>query len=326
MRSSLRYFLLAAAAAAAAFAHAPHAIADEPYPSRHMRLVVPFAVGGPLDISARIVAEKLTGALGQNIVVDNRPGGNGIIGIDLVAKARPDGYTMLMHTGAFTGNMVLYKKLPYDGLRDFAPVTQLVRSYGLVAVVHPALPVRDLKDLVALSRKRPMSYGSSGAGTITHLVAELFNTEAGTRIQHVPYKGSGPALNDVLGRQIEITFAGPSLVLPFIKDERVRPLALSGTERVPVLPDLPTFAEQGFPGVVMTAWYGLWFPAQTPQPIVKRVYADVKRLLETPELKGRFKDLGLVTVGSTPAEFARFIREDIAFQGNIVKRAGIPQQ
>jgi tripartite-type tricarboxylate transporter receptor subunit TctC len=298
------------------------------YPARHIRLIAPFTAGSTLDIMARFVAERLSAGLGHNIVVDNRPGANGIVGIDLVAKAPPDGYTMLITTGSFMGNIVLYKKLPYDGVRDFAPITQVARSYGLVLVVHPGVAARSVKDLVALARAKPgkLSYGSSGAGNITHLVAELFNSSAGVQIQHVPYKGSGPAMTDVLGRQIEMTFVSTVFVQPFIKDGRVRPLGLTGPERAPVLPDVPTFKELGYPDVLMTGMYGLWFPAKTPAARVNRMHAEVRKMVGAPDVKAKLEELGLAGVASTPGDFKRFIDEDIAFQTQVMTLAKIDKQ
>jgi tripartite-type tricarboxylate transporter receptor subunit TctC len=205
-RALCLFFLLGTACSA--WAQRTQGSLDAAYPTRHIRLIAPFTAGSTLDIMARFVGERLSAGLGHNIVVDNRPGANGIIGIDLVAKAPPDGYTMLITTGSFMGNIVLYRKLPYDGVGDFAPITQIARSYGLVLVVHPGVAAHSIKELVALAKARPgkLSYGSSGAGNITHLVAELFNASAGVQIQHVPYKGSAPAMTDVLGRQIEMTF------------------------------------------------------------------------------------------------------------------------
>jgi tripartite-type tricarboxylate transporter receptor subunit TctC len=320
--------LLGLFAACSASAQRQARDADAAYPTRVIRLITPFTAGSTLDIMARLVAERLTAALVHNVVVDNRPGANGVIGIDLVAKAPPDGYTMLLTTGSFTGNIVLYKKLPYDGVRDFAPITQIARSYGLVLVVNPSVPAESVKDLIALAKARPgkLTYGSSGVGNITHLVPELFNTLAGVQIQHVPYKGSGPALTDVLGRQIDMTWVSTVFVQPFIKDGRVRPLGLTGEERSPVLPNIPTFRELGLTDLVMTGWYGLWFPAKTPPARVSRIQSELKRAVATPEMKARLDDLGLVAVASTPAEFAKFLQDDIALQTRIVKRAGIPQQ
>jgi len=301
---------------------------DAAYPTRHLRLIAPFTGGSTLDIMARVIAEQLTGALGQNVVVDNRPGANGIIGIDLVAKAPADGYTMLMTTGSFTGNLVLNKKLPYDGVRDFAPITQVARSYGMVLLVNASVPAKSITQLVALAKSRPgkLSYGSSGVGNITHLVAELFKTEAGIDIVHVPYKGSAPAMTDVVGQQIDMTFLSTVSVQPFIKADRVRALALTGSERSPVLPDLPTFKELGLPGVEMTGWYGLWFPAKTAQARVNRIQSAIKKAVASSEMKARLEEFGLVSVASSPAEFARFLREDFALQARIVKQAGIQPQ
>jgi tripartite-type tricarboxylate transporter receptor subunit TctC len=302
--------------------------ADAAYPTRHIRLIAPFSAGSTLDIMSRLVAERLGAGLGQNVIVDNRPGANGIVGIDLVAKAPPDGHTMLITTGSFMGNIVLYRKLPYDGIRDFAPITQVARSYGLVLVVHPGVAAQSLKELVALARSRPgkLSYGSAGAGNITHLVAELFNSSAGAQIQHVPYKSSGQALTDVLARQIEMTFVSTVFIQPFIKDGRVRALGLTGFERAPVLPDLPTFKELGYPDVVMTGIYGLWFPAKTPAARINRVHAEIRKAIALPDMKAKLDELGLAGVASTPAEFAKFIDEDVAFQARVLKLAGVQKQ
>ena len=302
--------------------------ADGDYPARHIRMIAPFTAGSTLDIMARIVAERLGGQLGHNIVVDNRPGANGIVGIDLVAKAPPDGYTMLITTGSFIGNIVLYKKLPYDGVKDFAPITQIAESYGLVLVVHPGVAAKSVKDLVALAKAKPdgLRYGSSGAGNITHLVAELFNTSAGVQMQHVPYKGSAQAMQDVLGRQIEMTYVSTVFVQPFIKDGRVRPLGITGTRRAPVLPDVATFRELGYADVVFTGIYGLWFPAKTPAARVDRMQQEVKTMIAAPEMKARLDDLGLAGVASTPEEFRKFIAQDIEFQARVMKLAKVEKQ
>ena len=301
---------------------------DSAYPTRHIRLIAPFTAGSTLDIMARLVADRLGAGLGHNVVVDNRPGANGIVGIDTVAKSQPDGHTMLITTGSFIGNIVLYKKLPYDGVRDFAPITQIARSYGLILVVHPGVPAQSLKELVALAKSQPgkLSYGSSGAGNITHLVAELFNTASGTQIQHVPYKGSGPAMQDVLGRQIQMTFVSTVFVQPFIKDGRVRPLGLTGPDRTPVLPEVPTFKELGYPDVIFTGIYGLWFPAKTPAARVNRIHSEVRKMVSAPDMKAKLEELGLVGVASAPAEFRKFIEDDIAFQARVMRLAKLEKQ
>lgn len=328
LRLSLGVLVAALVVSSAAARSAQQQPAADAYPTRHIRLIAPFTPGATLDIMSRLLAERLGSGLGHNIVVDNRPGANGIVGIDLVAKAPPDGYTMLITTGSFIGNMVLYKKLPYDGLRDFAPITLVAESYGLVLAVHPGVAARSLKELVAFAKSNPgkLSYGSSGSGNITHLVAELFNAAAGIQTQHVPYKGSGPVMQDVMGRQIEMTFVSTVFVQPFIKDGRVRALGLTGPARAPVLPDVPTFKELGYPDVIFTGIYGLWFPAKTPVARVNRVHAEVKKLISTPEMKAKLEELGLVGVASTPAEFAKFIEQDIEFQTRVMKLAKVEKQ
>ncbi|MEQ1775110.1 MAG: tripartite tricarboxylate transporter substrate binding protein [Burkholderiales bacterium] len=298
------------------------------YPSRPIRLLAPFTAGSTVDVMARVVQEQLASRLAQNLVIDNRPGANGIIATEMVAKARPDGYTMLISTGSFTGNVIATKKLPYDTVRDFAQITQIARSYGLMLVVHPGVQAQSVKELVALAKANPrkMGYASSGVGNMTHLVGELLNVLAGVELTHVPYKGSAPALTDVMGRQIEMTFISTVSVMPFIKAGRVRALALTGGERSPVMPQVPTFREAGYPEFEMTGWYGLWFPANTPATVVNRINAEIKRAVVSPEMKAKLDELGLIAVASTPPEFAKFLQEDLALQQRIAKKAGIEPQ
>jgi tripartite-type tricarboxylate transporter receptor subunit TctC len=320
LKRALRVVLLMAAG------HAAHA--QDAYPVRPIRLIVPFTSGSTLDIMGRLVAEQLTPRLGQNLVVDNRPGANGIIGTEIVARSRPDGYTLLLTTGSFTGNVIATKKLPYDPVRDFAPVTQIARSYGLLLVVHPGVQAQSVKELVAFAKANPgkLSYASTGVGNMTHVVAELFNVLGGVQITHVPYKGSGPALTDVIGRQVDMTFISTVGVMPFINSGRVRALALTGGERSPVVPNVPTFKESGYPDFEMTGWYGLWFPAKTPAPVINRVYAEIRKAVASPEMKAKLDELGLVGVASSPAEFAKYLQEDLALQLYIAKKAGIEPQ
>jgi len=266
--------------------------------------------------------------LGETIVVDNRAGANGVIGAELVAKAPPDGYTMLLTTGSFTGNIVFRKQLPYDGQRDFAPITEVAQSYGLVLVTNKALPAQNVKELVALAKSRPgkLTYASSGFGNITHVVPEMMKSAAGLDIVHVPYKGSGPALTDVIAGQVDMTFVSTVAIQPYIRDGRVRPIALTGSVRAPVLPDVPTFKEEGLPQVEMTGWYGLWFPAHTPADRINRIQGEIAKALKSPKMHARLEDFGLVAVGSTPAEFAKFLKEDLELQSRIQREAHIPQQ
>jgi tripartite-type tricarboxylate transporter receptor subunit TctC len=302
--------------------------AQDAYPTRPIRLLAPFTAGSTVDVMARVVQDQLSTRLAQNIVIDNRPGANGIIATDLVAKSRPDGYTMLISTGSFTGNVIATRKLPYDTVRDFAQITQIARSYGLLLVVHPGVPANSIKELIAHAKANPrkLSYASSGVGNMTHLVGELLNVLGGVEINHVPYKGSAPALTDVMGRQVEMTFISTVSVMPFIKTGRVKPLALTGGDRSPVVPNVPTFKELGYTDFEMTGWYGLWFPAKTPPVIVNRINTEIKRATASPEMKTKLDELGLIAVASTPDEFAKFLREDLALQMRIAKRAGIEPQ
>ena len=302
--------------------------AQDTYPTRPIRMIAPFTAGSTVDVMARVVQDQLSVRLGQNLVVDNRPGANGIIATEMVARSRPDGYTMLISTGSFTGNVIATKKLPYDTVRDFAQITQIARSYGLLLVVHPGVPAQSIKELVAYAKANPrkLSYASSGVGNMTHLVGELLNVLGGVEINHVPYKGSAPALTDVMGRQVDMTFISTVSVMPFIKAGRVKPLALTGGDRSPVVPNVPTFKEIGYPDFEMTGWYGLWFAAKTPPAIVNRVNAEIKRAVVSPEMKAKLDELGLIGVASTPAEFATFLQDDLALQKRIAKRAGIEPQ
>ena len=304
------------------------AAAADSFPSRPIRLVAPFASGGTLDVMVRLIADKLGQGLGANVVVDNRPGANGIVGTELVARANPDGYTALLTTGSFTSNVAVYRKLPYDAQRDFAPVTQIARSYGLILVVHPDVPARSVKDLIALAKANPgkLTFASSGVGNLTHLTGEYLKSAAGIDLTHVAYKGSAPAMNDVLGKRIDMTFVSTVFVQSFIKAGRVVPIALTGATRTPVLPDIPTFKESGFPEFDMTGWYGLWLTGGTPRVIVERAHAEVARFISQAETKRRLDELGLVAVGSSPDEFAKFIAEDIALNKTIVARVGLQPQ
>lgn len=302
--------------------------ADPKYPARPIRMIAPFTGGSTLDIMARYIAESLAEPLGQNIVVESRPGANGIIGSSAVAAAQADGHTMLISTGSFTGNIVFYKKLPYDGRKDFAPITQIARSYGLVLAVRPSLGIDNAKALVAHAKSHPgkLTFASAGFGNMTHVVGEMMNAFANIKVVHVPYKGSGQALVEVLGGQVDMTFISTVAIQPYIADRRVRALGLTGGVRSPVLPDVPTFKEMGFPQFEMTGWYGLWFPAKTPQPLVNRMQSEVAKAVATSRLKSRLQEAGLEGIASTPAEFAKFLQEDIALQQRIAKLAGIKPQ
>ncbi len=299
------------------------------WPSRPIRMIIPFTAGGPIDVVGRQLGQKLTEALGVPMVYDNRAGANGIIGVDSVAKAAPDGYTVLITTGSFAANSVLYKKLPFDPLKDFAPVTQIYRTYGNVLVVNPDVPAQNLNELIALAKAKGdrMSFSSAGYGNLNHLNGELFNTLAQTKITHIPYKGAGPAFNEVVAKQVDMTFASTAGSAAGIKDGRVRAMAISGTQRAPVLPNVPTYAELGFKGMEQVyGWGGLWFPANTPQDRIDALQRAVVKAMQEPDLKAQFDKLGVSIVGSTPADFAKFVVEDTKFQANLFKLAKIEPQ
>jgi tripartite-type tricarboxylate transporter receptor subunit TctC len=304
----------------------PPARAADPepnYPSRPIKMIVPFAAGGTADIIARMVARYMPDELGQPVVVDNRGGSGGIIGSDMVAKAPADGYTIALHTlSSAVINSSLYKSLPFDIRRDFAPVILLVSS-PLILVVHPSVPAQNLKELIALLRANPnrYSYASSGSGTITHLSAELFRGQAQVEITHVPYRGAGPAVIDLVAGHVHMMIDAPPGVLGHIRAGALRPLGVT-PQRLAQLPDLPTLAEAGLPDYRSYIWQGIYAPARTPEPIIQRLYRAALASLDHPETKARMADLGLDRVAAPPAEFAAFWDKELAFWGPIVRASG----
>jgi tripartite-type tricarboxylate transporter receptor subunit TctC len=295
------------------------------YPERPIRFIVPLAPGGSVDIAARTLAAELTASLGQQVVVDNRSGGGGNIGAELAARAAPDGYTMVMGSSSNFGvNPSLYRKLPFDPVRDFEPVS-LVSLAPNTLVVHPALPARSVKELVALAKAKPgtLNFASSGTGGSPHLAGELFKLVTEIDIAHIPYKGTGQALGDLIAGQVQMSFGTVLALLPHIKAGKLRSLAVTVKKRVPALPDVPTMAESGYPAVETTAWNGVLFPAKTPKTVVKRMNADMVRILSTPEVRERFVTQGAEAVPTTPAEFGQFIRHEIDKWGKVVRAAGL---
>jgi tripartite-type tricarboxylate transporter receptor subunit TctC len=298
------------------------------YPDRPVRLVVPVAPGGAVDVVGRIIGQKLSVLLGQNVVIDNRAGANYIIGTELAARALPDGYTLLTTAGAHTINPAVYRKLPYDALRDFAPISHIANSGGLVIVVHPSFPARSLTQLIEMARADPgkIAYGSAGFGNLTHLAGELFQVMAGVKLNHVPYKSAGPAVNDLLGGQIPLMFGPSPVVVPMVQAGRLRPLAFTGLKRSTQLPDVPTVDEIGIKGYEATGWYGLYGPRGTPKAIVDRLSTAVRQIVQMPDTRERFAALNLEPIGSSPEEFAVFLKHDLQKYAEIAKKAGIQPQ
>ena len=295
------------------------------FPTRPIKLVVPFPAGGPADVLGRLITQKLSESLGTPVIVDNRSGANGIIGTDLVAKATPDGYTMLINTGSTTINAHVYSKLPYDLMRDLAPVTMVAAPSGLVLVSHPSLGVSSVKDLIALAKQKPgqISFSSSGNGSALQLAGELFSAIAGVKLVHVPYKGAGPAFNDLLSGQVQLMFPATVSVMPYVNSRRLRVLAQTGATREPGLPNVPTLMEEGFGDFNITGWFGIWVPARTPDVIVRRFHAEIARALKLPDVRERFDALGVSPSGVSPGEFGRFVHEDYERIGKYVKQADI---
>ena len=298
------------------------------YPSKPVRIVVPFAAGGVADLLPRVVGQKLGEKWGQPVVVDNKVGASGNIGMAEVARAAPDGYTLgLAPTGNLTVNQFLFD-LPFDTAKDLAPVTLLATSPN-VLVVHPSVPVRNFRELVAHAKTNPgtLNFASPGAGSGAHLAGELLNIEAGISTTHVPYKGLAPAVNDLLGGQVQMMFAGISTVLQHLKSGKLIAIAIASPQRSPQLPELPTVAESGIAGFDVTSWYGLVTRAGTPPDVVEKIQRDVAEALRNEEVRARLAGLGLEPSGNTPAEFARLIAAESRKWGDIVRRAGIkPQQ
>jgi len=306
---------IAAAVASPAFA--------QTWPAKPVRLVAPFTAGGPVDITARILAQKLTDAWGQQVVVDNRAGASGMIGAELVAKSPPDGYTLLVSSSIHVIVPSLFAKMGYDPLRDFAPVT-VVSSSPLLLVVTPSLPVKNIREFVALAKARPgeLSFASSGSGSSTHLTAELYKTATGTKMVHVPYKGQSQALTDVISGQVPFMFNSLPPVLEFVKAKRLRALGITAAQRFNALPEVPTFAESGYKDLVTGSWYAVWAPAKTPETLITRLNADIVKVVNLPEVRSRILELGGEPIGNTPAEFDAFQKAEAARWAKVVKESG----
>ena len=294
------------------------------YPAKPVRMLIGFAPGGGTDIVARSLSPRLAEALGQQIIIDNRPGANGIIAADLAAKAAPDGYTLLMAPGNYAFAPAMNAKLPFDMTTAFAPVSQLAET-PLLVVVHPSLPAKNIAQLVALAKSHPdkLSYASGGIGGAGHLASELFRTLAQIDLVHVPYKGTGAAISDLVGGQVPLCICTLPSVLPHAKSGRLRALAVTTVRRATAAPDIPTVAEAGVPGYEMSQWYGLLAPAGTPAPVIERLNAEISKALKHPESRSRLQAEGADPVGSSPQEFGAFFKSEIAKWTLIVQKAGI---
>ena len=313
----------AAACAALAIAVLPTGANAQAYPSKPVKIIVPFAAGGPADIYARVVGEKLQAAIGQSFVVENRPGGGAIVGTDAVAKSAPDGYTLLMMSNTHTVNESLFREKPYQLLRDLVPVAP-VNSSDLLMVVHPSVPASTLAEFIALAKSKPgaLNYASSGPGTPYHMAGELFKAMAGVDLVHVPYKGSSGARTDILGGQVHMMFDAITTMAPNVRAGKLKALGSSGKQRSTVLPDVPTVSEAGVPGYDAVIWLGIMAPAGTPKPIVDRLNAEITKATGAAELREAWAKQGAAAMTMSPDEFARFMREDIEKWARIVRISG----
>jgi len=315
---------IVALVAGAVLALLPALCAAQSWPSKPVKWIVPFAPGGTTDILARTVSEKLSIALGVPVVVENKPGAGGGVGAEIVAKSAPDGYTIMGGTiSTHAINASLYKDLPYDPVKDFAPITLIARVPNML-VVNPEVPAKDVKELIALLKASPGKYNfaSSGNGTSQHLSGELFKSMAGVEMQHIPYKGSPPALQDVVGGQVTMTFDNITTAWPLAKAGKLRALAVTTAKRSAIAPDVPTLAESGLPGFEIGSWQGVFAPAGTPAPIVRRLNAEIVKILNMPDVKERLAGLGAEIVADSPEEFAALVKAEVVKWSDVVKKSG----
>lgn len=320
MRSAL---LLACASLAGMIAAAE--VAAQVYPAKPVRVIVPTPAGGNPDFIARPVLQKMGENLKQAFIIDNRPGAAGTIGVELVVRAVPDGYTLLFGAiGHVASPPALYEKLAYDAVRDLAPISRIADA-PFALFVHPSLPVKSVRELVALAKGRPgqLTYASFGVGSFTHFITEAWSSATGAKLIHVPYKGSAPAATALLGGEVMLSFDALQSTLPQVRSTRLRALAIGAERRLPVAAEIPTFAEAGFPGFVAAAWFGLFAPAAAPREVVARLHGEVVKALATPEIREQFERAGIEPIGSTPEQFAQLVRNDIARFVRIAREAGI---
>jgi tripartite-type tricarboxylate transporter receptor subunit TctC len=292
------------------------------FPNKRIRIIVPFVAGGPPDFSARVLSQRLTAIWGQPVIVENRGGAGAVLGSELVAKSPPDGYTWLITTGSHTSNSAFNQNVPYDPVRDFTAVTQLVRSFGQVVIVHPSVPARTVNELIALTRQRPgkINYASFGIGNITYIAAELMKAMTGVNIVAIQYKGVGSSISDLVGGHVDLCFAPMQAVFPLIQAGRVRAIATTGRARQAVLPDVPTMQESGLKDFDLVGWHGLWLPAGASPELVSRIYNEVVRVLGEADVKQRMSETQYEIVASTPEEFAKFVAQDVAFMRDLARK------
>jgi tripartite-type tricarboxylate transporter receptor subunit TctC len=316
----------------AAAAVAPLPVYAQDFPAKPIRLIEGFGAGGVVDLVARLLMPRMSAALGQPIVLENRVGAAGVIASNLVAKAAPDGHTWLITTGSHTSNTAFNAaNVPYDPIKDFTPVTQIARTYGMVHLVHPSIPARDVKAFVDLARRYPgkLTYGAAGVGNILFIGAEMLKAVTGTDIRYVQYKGAAQATNDLMGGHIDTLFLTTPVAMPLIKGGKARPLAITGPVRWKGLPDVPTMRESGFPDFDLIGWFGLWLPANARPEIVARLHAEVERAIADPDIRARFDELGLLPGGMRTEEFARYVAQDLTqmrdLAARIAKAGGLKQ-
>lgn len=319
----MRHRLVLAALAAACIL-APQLAAGQAYPAKPIRFIVPFAPGGGNDILGRVVAQKLNQSFGVPVVVDNRPGAGGTLGTDITAKSRPDGYTLLINNLSVAVNVTLYSKLPFDPLKDLQTISLVGRQPNIL-VVHPTLPAKSWRELQALAKKHPgqLSFSSGGVGSSSHLAGELLKVVAGIDMVHVPYKGMGPALVDLISGQVQLAMATLASALPHVRNQRMRPLAVSTAVRVAVVPDVPTLREAGLREYEHSTWYGLFVPAGTPQPVVERLNDTVRKIVNSDDVKQKFSPQGVEPASNSPEEFRAFLTAEIAKWAKVVRSAGL---
>ena len=307
----------------AAMSAAGAAQAQQDYPNRIIRIISPNAPGGGTTLLAQLIGEKLTEAWGKNIIVENRPGGNGIIGGQALSSAAPDGHTLMSMTNTHILTPLLLPT-PYDAIRDFAPVATIASS-ELMLVIHPSVPVSTVKELIALAKARPgqLNFASSGSGSLTHLQAEFFNINAGIKLQHIPYKGSGQALADLVGGHVQMYFGPPNNAVPHVQSGRLKPIAVGGKARLPALPNVPTFSEEGIPNVDLREWWGLLAPAGTPAPIIEKISKQTAMIVARPEVRKKLSEIGMDPFVSTPDEFSALMKQLTVRFTEIIKTANI---